>query len=350
VGLVLAPDSSHASPVIRSLITGIALFWVVTTRVRTRAQAMWVLGGLSTGGAIVGSFAVLQHVLGTSSRVAFATSTGEIIGRVDAGFGHPNQMAGFLVLLVPLALAGVILQRRGRLLYGMAALLAVVAIYLSFSRATLLALAVVPLVLLRGRHLLLAVSVLVVLVAVATPGLLRERFLTLTSDRPEVTVRGDIWRTAEQIWAQHPLTGTGLGSFPRAYAEARVPGKTFLPATDLEPPPHAHDIFLNVLAEQGLLGCTALLAVLVAAFTRAVGLRRSSQWWVRLLGRAILASLAAFMVHNLFDVTLAENTQVYLWGLLGLLSALAAVDGRAEAGLGAAAVRPFGTELRWGTG
>jgi O-antigen ligase len=100
-----------------------------------------------------------------------------------------------------------------------------------------------------------------------------------------------------------------------------------LPNTALQPPPHAHNLLLQSLSEQGIIGTLALLAVLAAAFRTALRLRRLEDPALSLLGSAGLASLTAFLVHNQFDVTPLEGTGIYFWALLGLLSAASGIQG-----------------------
>jgi hypothetical protein len=74
-----------------------------------------------------------------------------------------------------------------------------------------------------------------------------------------------------------------------------------------------------------------LIVVLVLALHTSLLVRRSRTRWVSLMGTACLASLTAFMIHNIFDVTLLEGTGVYMFVILGLASALLVVS-RAEEG------------------
>ncbi len=326
LGLALTPDSVDALPILRSTVTGIALFFVIATQVQTKRQVQWVVDGASFAAALVGGYAMLQYLTGASSSAGFFTSSGELVSRATAGFG-PNQLGGFLVVLVPIALAGVVLANRGRLLYVVAAVLASVGIYASFSRSALVALAVAPLAFLRWRHVLLILPLLVGVALLGTPGLIRERFATLTDGGAEVAARTDIWRTAASIWTEHPVLGGGLGSFPSAYAKTRLPGKQFLPATPFTPPPHAHNLILHLLAEQGLVGLAAFLAVIAAALHRLIHLRWRAEQWISVTARALLASGLAFLIHNQFDVTLLERTAIYFWALLGLVSAVTRIAG-----------------------
>lgn len=328
LGLAVAGGSEAALPGIRMLVVGSALFFAVATLVRDGRQVQWVIGGAAASAALTGGLATYQYVAGESVSTGFILDSGRIVSRVAGGLAHPNQLAGFLVLLLPFTLAGASTGRRMRPLYVVAAALALLGVYFSFSRAALVALAVVPLVLLRGRRMIVVLPLLALLVAAAAPDLLEQRFATLTQEGSVVASRIDIWTTAAHIWSENPVAGVGLGGFPEAYAEAQVAGKLFLPSTSLEPPPHAHNLFLNSLAEQGLVGLVALLALLVAALRNAVRLRRHHDPFIATVGNAALATVAAFVVHNAFDTTLLEGTGIYLLGLLGLVSAVSAIGSR----------------------
>lgn len=324
----LTSDPSVARKELRSLIIGLLLFFPIATEVRTMSQVRWVLGGAVAGAAFAGAIAVYQSHYGDPLAVGFITDSGELIGRVSAGFGQPNQLGGFLVILVPYALAMLLAFRRTRALSAIALGLAVFGIYASFSRGALIALLLIPFLFIPLRRALVLAPVLVGLMTLILPSVVQERFQTLSSSGSELGTRVDIWRAAASIWEGHPILGVGLGGFSNAYANVRVADKQFLPNTVFQPPPHAHNVFLQLLSEQGLLGLLAFLAVTVAAGRIAVTLRQHEERWLRLMGSAVLASLVAFCVHNVFDVTLLEGTGEYFWALLGIVSALAAIAAR----------------------
>lgn len=324
-----SPATDLGLPIVRSTLTGVLLFLVAGWSLRTRSDVTTALLGLSGAAVITGGLACLQQVVGASTSSGFITSTGSLVSRVAGGFNHPNQLGGFLVLLVPLTCAAALIDRRGRLVHLAGLVLAVGGISASFSRGALLALVVTPLVLLRGRWLLLLAPAAVLALGVGVPSVMTERFALGGQEGAEIAGRRDIWSAASSIWAERPLLGTGLGGFPGTYAEVRVPGKQFLANTQFEPPPHAHNLGLQLLAEQGLVGFTAFSTVAALAARHALRLRRSADRFSALLGGALLASLLGLLVHNLFDVTVLENGGVLLWGVLGLLSAVVALD-RAE--------------------
>ena len=324
-----SPATDLGLPILRSTLTGVLLFLMAAWSLRTRADVTTALRGLSGAAVITGGLACVQQVGGASTSSGFITSTGSLVSRVAGGFGNPNQLGGYLVLLVPLTGAAALIDRRWRILHLAGLVLAVGGIAASFSRGALLALLITPLVLLRGRRLLLMAPVAMLALGVGVPSVMTERFAIGGQEGAEIAGRRDIWSTTFSIWADQPLLGTGLGGFPGTYAEVRVSGKQFLANTQYEPPPHAHNLALQLLAEQGLVGFIAFGAVTVLAARHALRLRRSAERLGAVLGGALLASLLGMLVHNLFDVTLVENGGVLIWGVLGLLSAVVALD-RAE--------------------
>lgn len=320
VTFVLGGASTNGYPELRSLTTGLLYFTGIALLVRTPRQRMWALSGVAATVALVGGVAAYERATGAVTAQAFFTPDGALVGRVAAGFGHPNELGGFLVVLLPFVLAGVVMARRGRWPFAAAAALGTYGVYASFSRGALVGLVLVPFFFLRGRRVLVLAPALALLLALTTPGLIGERFATLTESGSEVATRIDFWRTAADIWQQSPVLGVGLGRFPEAYAESQLPGRGFLPGTLSEPPPHAHNLLLQTAATEGLVGLVALLLILGSAVTVVLRLRRSDDRGVAIFGSAALAFLAAFLIHNQFDVTLLEGTGIYVWALLGLVA------------------------------
>jgi tetratricopeptide (TPR) repeat protein len=119
-------------------------------------------------------------------------------------------------------------------------------------------------------------------------------FMGLLAGGDLVASRGELWTAAWQTFLRSPLWGSGPFTFGTQYMlHASVPPR---PAY-----PHAHNYWLNTVAETGLLGLAA--SVWVAAALGAALLRR----WRRatLPHRALMAggvgSLTGFAAHSLAD-------------------------------------------------
>lgn len=321
----------QALPVLRALATGAMLFVAITLLLHERAQVLFVVHGLSAIALGVGGYATFLYLSGGGGGTGFFVGAGTLVTRVAFASGSPNQVAGFLLLFVPFA-AAVLYRGPGRLLGGLALVLSVAGIYVTFSRAALIAVAVIPLFFIRPRWSVALAPFLVLGLLVGGPEVLKERFSTLNEDGSEVATRTSFWTTGLSVFASEPLLGVGPGGFPDAYAQAKVPAKQFLPQAIFEPPPHAHNLFINTAAEQGVLGLSALVAALVAAALLSKRLRYRRVPWAQPLGRAGFALLAAFIVHNLLDVTLLESTGTTFLALLAVLSAADAISAREARG------------------
>ncbi|MEG3628718.1 O-antigen ligase family protein [Streptomyces poriticola] len=238
-----------------------------------------------------GAVGVHQYVTGTG-----ASYQGERIRAVGT-FGPQDVMAMATVVALGLVCAlGLALGRtapRRRLLAAGCALALLLPLALSFSRGAWIATAVTctAQLLLAGVRRALAVGAAVVAAGVVLVGgfglgtaLLQERVgsITQVADAPDqsVTDRYAMWSAAVGMWREQPLTGVGLKGF-REHRDAHASvalssgsetdgaGAGYVKQPLLSP----HNMYLLVLAEQGLIGLLALaggwLALLVLALRRA---------------------------------------------------------------------------------
>jgi hypothetical protein len=152
-------------------------------------------------------------------------------------------------------------------------------------------------------------------VGISQPGAnLNKRLFNLSGNG-----RYDLWRIAWRDYEDHPLLGSGAGTFERYWLQHRpFEGK----ARD------AHSLYFETLAELGPLGLALLLAALAVPFGAAVRARRHP------LVPAAFGGYAAFVAHAGVDWDW-EMTAVTLTGLF--CGAALLVAARREA---ATAMRP----------
>ncbi|MFN8423920.1 MAG: GDP-mannose 4,6-dehydratase [Anaerolineae bacterium] len=120
------------------------------------------------------------------------------------------------------------------------------------------------------------------------------------------------WDAAARMWADRPWLGQGPGHYPLRYAAYRLPRWPY----DLG---HAHNAYLNALAETGLLGLAALAALMAAAAALAVRAAVAPRSGLEgALGIGLAGSLAAVAVHSVFDVLWVHDMTVLLAIQIGL--------------------------------
>jgi O-antigen ligase len=241
-----------------------------------------------------GAVGVHQYVTATG-----ASYQGERVRAVGT-FGPQDVMGMATVVSLGLVCAvGLALGRtpvRQRLLAAGCALALLLPLAVSFSRGAWIATAVTcaAQLLLAGVRRALAVGAAVVAAAVVLVGgfgvgtaMLQERVgsITRVADAPDqsVTDRYTMWAAATGMWRERPLTGVGLKGFPEhrdAHASLALSSGSETDGAGAgyhrQPLLSPHNMYLLVLAEQGLIGLLALagswLALLVLGLR---GLRRA---------------------------------------------------------------------------
>ncbi|MBM7093577.1 O-antigen ligase family protein, partial [Streptomyces sp. S12] len=254
----------------------------------------WALVGLAVWQGAVG---VHQYVTRTG-----ASYQGQPVRAVGT-FGAQDVMGMATVVSLGLVCAlGLALGRaplRERLVAAGFVLVLLPPLALSFSRGAWIATAVACTVqlLLAGLRRALAAGAVVAAVAVVLAGgfgvgqsMLQERVgsITRVTDTPDqsVTDRYTMWAAAAGMWREQPLTGVGLKGFPEhrdshaslalsSGSDTEGAGAAFRRQPLLSP----HNMYLLVLAEQGLIGLLALaggwLALLGCAVRGVWRVRRS---------------------------------------------------------------------------
>ena len=325
-----------------------AAVYLVATQVLDRRYVWWVLGALLAAGLVevaLGAYQFLRQV----GPEAFI-----LAGRFMRAYGtfrQPNPYAGYLGYLIPVAvslsLAGAWLWWCKRqpidLLVGMAcglvSLALMIGIGLSWSRGSWMALAAALLVViaLRNRRSAVAAAVaglvlVVILLVVDTtwlPSTLSERVSGLgsyvagpnparteiTDDNFAVLERLAHWQVGWRMFEDRPWTGVGIGNYGTEY-------ERYAPAHWYEALGHAHNIFINFLAETGILGLTAFLLFWLSALRFAWRSAGHLQGFPAALAIGVFGTLVYLTVHSMFDNLFVQHLQLQLALLLGGVAAL----------------------------
>ncbi len=120
------------------------------------------------------------------------------------------------------------------------------------------------------------------------------------------------WQAAAGMLGDHPWLGVGIGNYAVAYARYAI-GRW------RDPLGHAHNYYLNIAAETGLVGLSAYLILMTACLLHAWRvLRRTSGYW-RAVALGALGVLVHLSTHSLFDNLYVHSMNVQLGLVLGLL-------------------------------
>jgi O-antigen ligase len=187
--------------------------------------------------------------------------------RGSGTFICPNNMAGYLEMLVPLALAYTLTGRFGHLqkvFLGYATLMIFTGITVSLSRggwvAAGVALLVLFIFLIRKRDYrfqalgIFAALVIIVVLVLSRAELSPQQRGKISPEAAMTDSRALIWGSAVKMWKDHPWWGVGPGHFDYRFRAYR-PASSYLQAR----PDRVHNDYLNTLVDWGIAG-TVLVA------------------------------------------------------------------------------------------
>lgn len=124
-----------------------------------------------------------------------------------------------------------------------------------------------------------------------------------------ILMRESVWRETVPMIADHPLTGIGLGTYDDiAYSQYRTAGG----AEFFRNGWHAHNLFLHVLAETGIVGLAAWCYVWFAFVRFLLRRWRAGDAGDRLNATAALCLVLAFFVLSLTEVLIAARVHASL--------------------------------------
>ncbi len=265
-----------------------------------------LLGLLFFAVSLIAWYAIIQHAQG--SRMVLMLERPECYGmRASGTYFCPNHFANLMEILIPIGIAIVLTGRAGiplRLLAGYSVLLFLPVMLLTQSRSgwigTVVGIGVTVLLLSmkKGKKwffttlALTAIGVVALAVALwSFSDIFRSRILEAMAGN----VRLQLWRDTLMMIRASPIWGFGPGSWPWVYPEFRTINVHLFYN-------YAHNEYLQLTAEYGLVGLGLFAAVLITGCIKLlhafIKVERDKD---ANLVAGFLGSLAACLAHGMFD-------------------------------------------------
>jgi O-antigen ligase len=146
------------------------------------------------------------------------------------------------------------------------------------------------------------------------------RFIDTVNTNDPTTGRAHFWSVTLDIIRAHPYVGTGLGAFGVVYTRYDSRNGLFR----LE---QAHNDYLQVFSDAGIIGGVLALSFVVLLFYKAIARAKSRDDFRRGVALAALSGCFAVLVHSFFDFTLHTTANALLFLVT---AALATLNGRVE--------------------
>jgi len=287
---------------------------ITVSAVRNSEDLKRLAGGAGFAVLVSSLYGVWQRIQGVQVNASYVDLTVNegMPGRVESFFDNPNTFAEMLIMLLPLVLALVLCSRHkiSKLAAAGVTLIGTAALGMTYSRASWVGFAVslMVLVFLWKPKLIPAFVIVCVLAVPLLPATIFHRILTITNTSDTSTAsRIPLYEAALSVIRRSPVTGAGLGT---AAVKAYITDNNLYHAK--APFVHAHDIYLQVWVEMGLLGIISFVgAVLFNIKNAARTVRHCGDSAARTITCAGAAALCGSMVCGLAD---------YLWNYPRVMS------------------------------
>jgi O-antigen ligase len=315
----------------------------------------WLIFGLILSGVANALIGIYEFMGGSG---ALHLLINDRFFRAFGTFGQPNPFGGFMGLLAPIALTAALgySVRARRFWHGTKQLpispiiaasfyiaasgLLVVGVIVSWSRGAWLgyALSLGAVLFALPRRLWQSVG-LVVAVTGIIGGLwltgrlplsvvsrissaFEETFATadvrgvdITSENYALIERLAHWQAAVNMATDYPWLGVGFGNYEVAYPRYRLINWKF-------PLGHAHNYYLNVLAETGIIGLVAYIILWVSLIVLTWRTRRHPDPLARFMAVGLFGSWVYLATHSLTDNLYVNNLFLHLGIMIGTVSVL----------------------------
>jgi len=144
---------------------------------------------------------------------------------------------------------------------------------------------------------------------------------TVTDENFSAIERLAHWLAALRMWEKAPWLGIGPGNYAAAYDSVRLP--LWQDALG-----HAHNLYLNVLAETGVIGLLVFAALWLGLVAWVWRRRKCGNAWCLALSLGVLGAIAHATVHNIVDNVFVQGNYLHLALLVALLSVSCVTESR----------------------
>ncbi|KPK39193.1 MAG: hypothetical protein AMJ78_08870 [Omnitrophica WOR_2 bacterium SM23_29] len=311
------PDIS-ARTFFRKSMEYVIIFFMMAEVITTKKRLTNILIAILASSLIVGLDGIYQHIM----KFDFVRRFPLYAGKVTATFQFSNNLAGYLITVLPIPISLVIhkvTNRRIRFsLVALSALL-VVCLLLSRSRGAWLGfiLALFFVCLFNGKKVFLVAILFLIILALFSPLAIRDQirsFATLDTD-VSTNDRMIIWETGWRMFIDKPLFGHGLGTFMSVFGKYKP--KDYIEIV------YAHNCYLQMAAEIGIFGLLIFLWFIVALIKSSIfKLLRFDDKFLKATLIGIVGGILAYLVHSFVDTHLYSlPLAVLFWAMAGLAAA-----------------------------
>ncbi len=308
-------------------------YFIITNTVKNKKSLYLMFSIMTVSAVLVALYGIYQHIFGFAEGTTWTDTEmfTDIQTRVVSTFGNPNVLGEYLLLMIPAVCAFVWnAPKIGNRVVNLLPLgLLGLCMIFTYSRGNWLGLIAAAMIFVSfyDRKFIWLGIMLVLLSPLFMPQSIVNRFLSIgdVSDT-STSYRVYIWFGTIKMLKDYWFCGIGPGTeafnmiYPH-YAYASIVA------------PHSHNLYLQILAENGILGILVFLALLIVLFKDSISaITGAKKSYAKACCTALTAGLAGYLVQGVFDNVWYNNRIVMMFFMfLALLECSVLILRREEA-------------------
>jgi len=316
IGVIMGVDFKHS---LKGYMTlgWISIFFLFVNNVKDETQFKRLIRSLILITTIAGAYAIFQHF----TRIDLFGNV-KHLPRSTGFFNSPQTFGNYILLVLPvvIGLSSYIRIGREKRWLQLSGLIILTAIIFSYGRAVWMGLIVglIFMGILGSKRLLLSILAGIMICSILILALPSSEFAqrvvgTVKSKRP-VGDRTEFWEGSLRILRDYPITGVGWEGFRKVYPRYR-------PSEEEKSVSNAHNNFVDVAVDSGLLGLGIFIWLLVTIYKVGFHIfKELEDGYFKGFVWGFMGSLTAFLIAGLSQYNFGDSEVVMLfYFLLGMV-------------------------------
>jgi len=306
-------------------LTYVFIFFVIKYEFNTKKLVKNLLKCYIFTATLLSIFGIIQFFtrIGLDKKFVEHYAAGYSVVKIAATMFNPNAYSAFLILIIfPVVMLTIYEKnKKTKSMYAIISILLFVNIIMTYSRNAQLGVCIgaVVLCVIYSYKLIIAFGVVGIFTLFMPSVLDTVRALTNTARNAS---RIKLWKTAIMMIKEHPILGVGNGNYISRYDEYvnKYKGLSYNAYTRYP----AHNSYLKIESELGIVGIASFLAILVTSLFRVRKLFTTTEDnFIKAFYMGAFASMIAFYFMNISDnLFFVPMATTYFWFLIATAESL----------------------------
>lgn len=327
--IVNSIDYASSMKGVFKLVQYALIYLIFTEELKDRLHIKRIVLGIFMGVALSSFDGLWQIVFGRDFIRGHLPIINIGLKRATAAFPNANVFGVYLSAITPLIIGLFLYYYKGRkkIIMFIFSVLAVCGAAITFSRGAVLGLYIGVLflsILRRSRLILISLLFLLLVFPFLMPKSVKD-WARKVNYNPIIFMcnadRISLYKNTLNMIRHHPVLGVGVNTFSKNYLRYKLPEPEDARTDDSM---YAHNNFLHMAGEIGLLGLSMFLWLLWALFKKCLEIyRKLKDEYLKVVSLSLLACIIAFLINGLTETSLYySRVAMVFWYLIGFSLAL----------------------------